>query len=119
MEKETSTSSTSTPLSKLKDSINSMIIAKANNLEQIAKGEEPEHPISSKDWDDVLKTIKDMPNLERLYAVLGEPIDNSTEKEPILDAEIEITKGNSFEETSRKIKEKRLNGSTKISTEAH
>ncbi len=96
-----------------------MIIAKANNLEQIAKGEEPEHPISSKDWDDVLKTIKDMPNLERLYAVLGEPIDNSIEKEPILDAEIEInTGGNAFEEASKRVKE-RLNGSTKISTKTN
>lgn len=88
-------------------------------MEDIAVGKEPEQPISQKDWDDVLKTIKEMPNLERLYSTGSEHADKLEEKEPILGAEIEQPKGgNAFEEASKRVKE-RLNGSTKISTKAH
>lgn len=60
-----------------------------------------------------------MPNLERFEGVEIITPDKGDEKEPILEVEKEQVKGNAFEETSKRIKEKQINGSTKIGTKTN
>lgn len=96
---------------KLIVALNKLIELKASNLEDFIQQKDPDLTVTAKEWDNALKIIDKMPNLEAFEKIANgtSTAEGDTPSE---------TNGNSFEERSKKIKEK-LNGATKVSTKAN
>lgn len=104
-----------TGFQKLQDSINSIITLQAENLEKIAKGKEPEHPVSEKVWADVLKAIDKLDKFEQFDKIYNpqSPLQVGGDEETTV-VQIKSMIGNPFEERSKFVKEKLLNGKTNL-----